>query len=139
MHFEESPASKSLHYKKIVLEFGTYYLLDRFFIMEINEGTHFNWDKLNFLLNSLRDHYGHHMHLAYIANRVHSYSIDPVLWSYFDKDDSILVAASIVSYRDSTRMSANIEKQIASIPLKRAKSLEEAIAWVQQLKELKSR
>ena len=74
--------------------------------------------------------------MAYIANRVNAYSIDPVLWSYFDKDDSILIAAAIVSYRDSTYLSANIEKQMASIPLKRAHSFGEAINWVQQLHEL---
>jgi len=66
---------------------------------------------------------------------VNTYSIDPVLWSYFDKDDSILIAASIVSYRDSTFMSANIEGKMASIPMKRALSLGEAINWVQQLNE----
>lgn len=87
-------------------------------------------------MTSLRSHCGYHKTLAYIANRVNSYSIDPVLWSYFDKDDSILIAASIVSYRDSTFLSANIEKQIAAIPLKRAQSLDEAIEWVNQLKEL---
>ena len=103
--------------------------------MEVNEGEHFNWDKLNILLDALRDHYGNHKALAYIANRVNSYSIDPVLWSYFDKDDSILVAASIVSYSDSSFMNANIEKHLAKIPLKRAHSLGEAINWVQRLKE----
>jgi hypothetical protein len=71
-----------------------------------------------------------------VANRVNSYSIDPVLWSYFDKEDSILIAASIVSYRDSTFINANIEKQLASIPIKRARTLEEAISWVEQLNEL---
>lgn len=136
MQFEDSPFSKSLAYKKVVLDFGCYYLCDRFFIMEINEGEHFNWDKLDQLLSSLETNYGLHKTLAYIANRVNAYSIDPVLWSYFDKDDSILVAASIVSYRDSTFLSANIEKQFASIPIKRALSLEEALNWVQQLREL---
>lgn len=136
MRFEESPISKTLNYQKVELEFGSYYLLDKYFIMEINEGEHLNWKKLNALLTSLRSHCGYHKTLAYIANRVNSYSIDPVLWSYFDKDDSILIAASIVSYRDSTFLSANIEKQIAAIPLKRAQSLDEAIEWVNQLKEL---
>lgn len=103
--------------------------------MEVNEGEHFNWDKLEQLLTSLQDYYGFNKTLAYVANRVNAYSIDPVLWSYFDKDDSILVAASIVSYRDSTFLSANIEKQLASIPIKRAISLSEAIQWVQQLNE----
>ncbi len=127
MLFEKSPFSKSLKYKKVILDFGTYYLFDSFFIMEVNEGEHFNNDKLNELLKNLRKHYGTHKHLAYIANRVHSYSIDPVLWSYFDKDDSILIAAAIVSYRDSTLMNANIEKQLASIPLKRAKTLKKLL------------
>ncbi|WP_299520816.1 hypothetical protein [Winogradskyella sp.] len=135
MRFEDSPFSKSLNYDKVVLDFGSYFLFDDFFIMEVNEGEHFNWDKLNSLLDSLRAYYGNHKTLAYIANRVNSYSIDPVLWSYFDKDDSILIAASIISYRDSTYINANIEKQMASIPMKRALSLEEAINWVQQLKE----
>lgn len=135
MHFEDSDFSKQLNYTKIELNFGFLYLTDDFFIMEVNEEEHFNWDKLNTVLDSLRNHYGNHKTLAYIANRVNSYSIDPVLWSYFDKDDSILIAASIVSYRDSSFMNANIEKQMASIPLKKAHSLGEAINWVQQLKE----
>lgn len=135
MHFEDSDFSKQLNYTKIELNFGFLYLTDDFFIMEVNEEEHFNWDKLNTVLDSLRNHYGNHKTLAYIANRVNSYSIDPVLWSYFDKDDNILIAASIVSYRDSSFMNANIEKQMASIPLKRAHSLGEAINWVQQLKE----
>lgn len=135
MRFEDSPLSKSINYEKVILDFGSYYLCDNFFIMEINEGEHFNWDKLNILLDSLRTYYGNHKVLAYISNRINSYSIDPVLWSYFDKDDSILIAASIVSYRDSTYLNANIEKQIASIPMKRAWSLGEAIDWVKHLSE----
>ena len=136
MRFEDSPLSKTLTHKKIVLEFGTNYLFDNFFIMEVNEGIHFNSEKLNTLLAEIRKHYGNGKQLAYIANRVNAYSIDPVLWSYFDEDDSILVAASIVSYRDSTYINANIEKHMASIPMKRALSLGEAINWVQQINEL---
>ena len=136
MNFEDSPLSKSLSYQKIVLNFGTNYLFDDFFIMEVNEGEHFNSKKLNTLIQHLRTHYGSNKQLAYIANRVNSYSIDPVLWSYFDNDDSILVAASIVSYRKSTIMSAKIEKQLASISLKCSTSIEEAINWVKGLSEL---
>lgn len=136
MKFEKSPISKLITYEKIMLDFGSYYLCDNFFIMEVDDGVHLNWEKLEKLIISLRDYYGSHKTLAYISNRINSYSIDPLLWSYFDKEDSILIAASIVSYRDSTFMSANIEKQLASIPLKRANNLDEAINWVQQLAEL---
>jgi hypothetical protein len=136
MRFEESAVSHSIKYKKVILDFGSYYLCDKFFIMEVNEGEHFNFKKLTQLLTQILEHYGPIKQLAYIANRVNSYSIDPVLWSYFEKDESILIAASIISYRDSTFLNANIEKQMASIPIKRANSLNEAISWVQKLKEL---
>lgn len=135
MFFEASIFAKSLNYKKVELDFGVYYLFDNFFITEVNEGEHFDYPKLNMLLSSLRAHYGSHKRLAYIANRIHSYSIDPVLWSYFDEDDSILIAAAIVIYRDSTYLNANIEKQLASIPIKRAQSLNDALNWVSGLKE----
>ena len=59
-----------MNYEKVVLDIGSYYLLDNFFIMEINEGEHFNWKELNKVLTILRDHYGYHKTLAYIANRV---------------------------------------------------------------------
>ncbi|WP_353778700.1 hypothetical protein [Winogradskyella sp. 3972H.M.0a.05] len=136
MRFENSPYQKSLSSQKKVLDFADLYLCDDFFIMEVNEGIHFDREKLDDLLDSLRNHYGNHKRLAYIANRVNSYSIEPILWSYFDEDDSILFAASIVSYRDSTYMSANIEKKMAAISIKRSDSLERAIDWVQNLKEL---
>jgi len=135
MFFEASIFAKSLNYKKVELDFGVYYLFDNFFITEVNEGEHFDYAKLNVLLSSLRAHYGTHKRLAYIANRINSYSIDPVLWSYFDEDDSILIAAAIVIYRDSTYLNANIEKQLASIPIKRAQSLNDALNWVSGLKE----
>ncbi len=48
----------------------------------------------------------------------------------------MLVAASIVTYSNSSFMNASIEKKLASISLKRSSSLEEAIGWVQQLSEL---
>lgn len=136
MRFEDSSLSKSLSYKKVELDFGTNYLLDDFFIMEVNEGVHLNSQKLNTLLSEVRNHYGSHKQLAYISNRVNSYSIDPVLWSYFDEDDSILIAAAIISYRKSTLMSANIEKQLSSISMKRSKNIEEAVDWVKGLSEL---
>lgn len=136
MHFENSLLSQSLTYEKLTLDFGTNYLFENFIIMEVNEGVHFNFDKLNELLTEITAHYGFDKKLAYIANRVNSYSIDPILWSYFDKDDNMLVAASIVTYSNSSFMNASIEKKLASISLKRSSSLEEAIGWVQQLTEL---
>ena len=137
MTFENSPLKDALSHMKQDLDFGKLYLCSNFFIMEINEGVHFDRSKLDTLLDNIRDHYGNHKRVAYIANRVNSYSIEPILWSYFDEDDSVLVAATIVSYRESTLMSANIEKQLASISIKRSDNLNSAVHWVQNLTEFK--
>lgn len=136
MKFEESLLSTKFDTTKLDLGFGFIFLADNFFIMEVNEGEHFNRVKLDQLLSALRTHYGTNKKIAYIANRVNSYSIDPILWSYFDEDDSILLAGSIVVYRESTMMSAAIEKQLSPISLKRSSSLEEAVNWVENLAEL---
>lgn len=136
MRFEDSHLSKTLSFTIITTEFCKNYMFEDFFIMEVDEGIHFNIEKFNLLLTIIRDHFGVHKRIAFISNRINSYSIDPVLWSYFDKDDSYLIAAAIVSYRESTFLSANIEKQLASIPIKRSKNLEEAIDWIRDLREL---
>jgi len=54
---------------------------------------------------------------------MNAHFIDPFLWSYFDKDDFVLTAASIVCYRDSIFLNTNTEKLIAIVPMKRVLSL----------------
>ncbi len=134
MYFEHSEIYKHLRCHKLELSFGTYYLCDHFFLSEINNGEHIDIKKANILLEHLYTFYGEGKQLAYIANRMNSYSVDPSLWDYF-KERFNLVAASIVCYRDSTYLNANIEKQFASISLKRAQTLEESITWVKNLRE----
>ena len=59
---------------------------------------------------------------------MNSYSIDPLLWSYFDKDDSILIAASIVSYRDSTLFKCQYRKTNVSYSFEKvSKTLEKKL------------
>ncbi|MDO1500801.1 hypothetical protein Q2T40_11735 [Winogradskyella maritima] len=136
MKFEASPIAKSQPYQRIELPFGNYFLLDNYFVMEVHEGEHIDTEKVAVLIESLITHYGSRKKLAYIANRINNYSIDPILWSYFDAEDNILVAASIISYRESTAMSATLEKELASISIKRASNLDEAVEWISTLKEL---
>ncbi|MCC1483751.1 hypothetical protein [Winogradskyella immobilis] len=136
MKFEDSEISKSTNYQKVILNFCTYYACDKYFILEVNEGEHFDQQKLETLIRSLLDMYSGFNNLAYVANRVNSYSIDPILWSYFNSEDAIIIASAIVIYRESTFFNANLEKQLSNISIKRASSLKEAIEWIHQLDEL---
>ncbi|SHH50794.1 hypothetical protein [Winogradskyella jejuensis] len=135
MRFEDSPISKSINYRKGTLSFCDYYAADKFIIVEVNQGVHFDEEKLETLIEEFIDIYPPTQQLAYITNRINNYSSDPILWNYLDNDIPV-VGAAIVTYRDSTLLSANIEKHISKISVKRAYTIEEAIGWALRLKEL---
>ena len=137
MIFEKSTYFNQLTYKKLVFPFGKFYLFDNFVISELNEGIHFDWGKIQELSVELISHYGYNISIAYISNRIHSHSIDPHLWTNFNKEFGFIVANAVVVYDDISYMNATLEKQFTGKSLKRCSSLEEAIHWVQNLDEFK--
>ena len=138
MFFEKSNYFKLLKHRKITLSFGDFYLLDNFIIAEFNEGTHFNWNKIQELAAELIRHYSYELKIGFIANRVNSYSTDPHLWTNFNQEFGFFVATAIVVYDDISYMNATLEKQFTENSLKRCSSLEEGIHWMQNLDEFKS-
>lgn len=138
MNFENSNYFKLLNHQKLTLPFGDFYLLDKFIIAEFHEGTHFDWSKIELLAAKFINHYGYNLKIGYISNRVNSYSIDPHFWADFNKEYGFIVASAVVVYNDMSYMNATIEKQISGNSLKRCSSLEEAIYWIENLKEFKS-
>lgn len=138
MFFEKSNYFNLLKHQKITLYFGDFYLLENFIIAEFNEGIHFDWDKIQELATELIRHYGYELKIGFISNRVNSYSTDPRLWTKFNQEFGFIVASAIVVYDDISYMNATLEKQFSENSLKRCSSLEEALHWMQNLKEFKS-
>lgn len=137
MTFENSIFAKQLNFKKISLSFGNFYLLDNFTIAEINEGIHLDWNKIEELINHLVLYYGEDIRIGYLTNRVNSYSIEPQSWIKFEKEYGFIVASAIVVYNDFAFINATLEKQFAKSSIKRCNSLDQAISWMQNLKEFK--
>lgn len=137
MRFEESKYFNLLPHSKIEFPFGNYYLFDNFVISELDEGVHFDWDKILDVIAALMDNYGDEIEIAYISNRVHSYSIEPQLWYRFHSEYNFIIATATVAYNDFGYINASIEKQFAKISLKRCEDLAAAISWVKQLKEFR--
>ncbi len=134
MKFENSEFSKLIHYK-IEMPFGNFYLLEKFFISEIHEGVHFDWEMIKSVMTEVVEFYGENAKIGYISNRVNSYSMNPQTWNKVQKKYNLLFASAIVSYNNITFMNASIEKQFTTISIKRCLSLEEAIQWIKSLNE----
>lgn len=134
MKFENSEFSKLNHYK-VEMPFGNFYLFEKFFISEINEGVHFDWEMIKTVMTEVVEFYGTNIKVGYISNRVNSYSMDPQTWDKVRKKYNLIFAGAIVSYNNFTFMNASIEKQFSKTSIKRCLSLEEAIQWIKSLKE----
>ncbi len=136
MTFENSKYFNVLKHSKVEFSFGKFYLFDKFIISEINEGIHFDWDKIQQVIAVLIDYYGSNLKIGYISNRVNPYSIEPQLWIRFQRDFGFIVASAMISYTELNYINASIEKRFSEISIKRCGSLDEAINWTKNLKEL---
>ena len=135
MKFEDSSYFDTLSHTKVEFTFGDFFLFDKFIISELNEGIHFDWDKIEEVIAMLQDNYGDTIKIGYISNRVNSYSIDPQNWVDFQKQYDFVVATAVISYSEFAYMNATIEKRFFENSLKRCMNLDEAIGWIQNLKE----
>lgn len=135
MRFEETDFATIEKYSKVEFSFGAIYLCENFVISELNEGTHFDWDKILEVIGVTLDFYGKNFQIAYISNRIESYSIEPLLWLKFHKEFDFIIAMATISYSDFGYINASIEKQFAQVSLKRCEDLPEAITWVKNLRE----
>ncbi|MBA6152587.1 hypothetical protein [Gelidibacter maritimus] len=135
MRFEESKYFDLLPHTKIEFSFGNYYFCKNFVISELQEGVHFDWEKILEVIGAMLDYYGEGIEIAYISNRVNPYSIEPQLWYRFHEEFDFIIATATVAYNDFGYINASIEKQFANISLKRCDNLSEALSWVKHLKE----
>jgi len=135
MKFEDSEYYKTLKHTKLEKPFGNFYFFETFLIAELNEGVHFDWEKIVDAMSDLINFYGEGVKLAYLSNRVNSYSMDPNSWEKIYKKYNVIIASAIVSYNNFTFMNASLEKGFSKKSIKRCLSLDEAIKWIFSLKE----
>ena len=133
MKFENSKYFNTLTHKLIELPFGKFYLCEEFMISEIDPEIHFDWEMIETLIPFLIEHYGEDINIAYISNRVHSYSFDPNSWIKFERDYDFVFTGAVVYYDELNEINAALEKKIMKNSLKPYRNLDEAINWVLNL------
>ena len=137
MKFKDSKYYNLKHYQ-IERPFGNFYLLENFFVSELNEGVHFDWEMIKSVMDEVVLFYGSDAKIGYISNRTNSYSTNPQTWDGIYKKYGLIIAGAIVTYNAMAFMNATLEKQFFKKSIKRCLSLEEAIEWISNLKELKN-
>ena len=136
MKIEESKYIK-LNHKKINFPFGTFYCFDAFLLAELNQGIHFNWERVKEVADSALNYYGENIKIAYISNRINSYSIEPQSWLKFEQKYNFFEATAIVVYDSKKGLSVELEKLFTKELIVIFKTLDEAINWALELKENK--
>ncbi|MDO1500800.1 hypothetical protein Q2T40_11730 [Winogradskyella maritima] len=136
MKFENSTLYTNLKFHKLQLEFGTYYLCDSFVIGELNAGVHFDFNKADIIAEEIIKHYGEGPKLNLIANRIHSYSVEPQNWTrVLKKYPDLLCSSCVVAYNTMSTLNASLENRFFIEDILLFNSLEDAVLWAQRFKK----
>jgi len=122
---------KDKYRAKLVLDFGDFYIFDKYIIGEVHEGEHVGWDAVKVLIERVYEHFGSRdVDIAYISNRIHSYSLQPKDWLNFYRERHKIKSFNIVAYNKLGAMNIALERIFSKAPIKRFSNLEAAVDWV---------
>jgi len=127
----ENSVFKDTYRVKLVLNFGDFYVFDKYIIGQVNEGEHVGWDAVKVLIDSVYEHFGStDIDIAYISNRIHSYSLQPKDWLNFYRERHKIESFNIVTYNKLGAMNIALERIFSKAPIKKFSNLETAVDWV---------
>ncbi|RRQ49955.1 hypothetical protein DZC72_05060 [Maribacter algicola] len=119
-------------------EFGVFYYFDGLVISEINEGVVFDWNMAKRAVAAAKEIFGEEKPIAYISNRINSYTVVPTEWLKFYKNRHQLSYYSVVGSTQGSFASIVLEKMFFKESLRQFNDLEAAVAWsLDRIKEKK--
>lgn len=104
------------------------FIFDDFLIKQVKEGELVSYKETETFKELLDIHFKNKK-VAYISNRVHSFSINPMVYKEAEKIPN-LIAVAIIPGSESMRSNAEFEKQFYHKPYGIFDNLTDAIAWV---------
>ncbi|NNE76976.1 MAG: hypothetical protein HKN31_07875 [Pricia sp.] len=115
------------------MDVGTFYFYKNFMVAEIKEGIALTIENATEMLQLAKEYFGNKTPFVYITNRIKSYSFNPT--DHFKTVAMFpnLKGYATVTYDDINHEIAELEQSFMLRPSKNFRSLEEAIAWVDEL------
>lgn len=102
---------------------------DKYVISVINEGLDLNDDLVEKIIKLMHEQYGYYKPFGYITHRIHSYSINPLVYIKVSEVPN-LVCFAVVSNKMFDTFNINIEKVFNKKPHELFMTIQEAINWV---------
>lgn len=113
------------------------FIFDDFLIKQVKEGADINHNQTEEFKTILKEHFNG-KNMAYISNRVFSYSVNPLIYKEAEKISN-LVAIAIIPDNHKMRANAEYERQFYDRPFGIFNNLSDAIQWVHKIIEKENR
>ncbi|WP_299130342.1 hypothetical protein [uncultured Winogradskyella sp.] len=107
------------------------FVFDDFLIKQIKEGEVIDKEELE-IFNEVLDKHFNNKNMAYISNRVTSYSVNPLVYKEAEKISN-LVAIAIIPADEKMKANAEYERQFYNKPFGIFDNLSDAIKWVHKI------
>jgi hypothetical protein len=109
------------------------FIFDDFLIKQVREGELVDQEKVDEFKLILKTHFDG-KNMAYISNRVFSYSVNPLVYKQAEKIPN-LVAIAVIPANKKIHASATFENQFYDRPFGIFENLSDAIQWVHTIIE----
>lgn len=113
------------------LSFTTLKFYPKFVVSTVKENILLDEEHINTLKDAILEHY-QNKPFIYLANRVNSYSVNPLIYVNLIQLQ-VLKGIGIISEDLQRLKTANFEKQFASFPFELFQNKDEAKAWAHRL------
>lgn len=120
-------------FKIIDLGFSKLELFPGYLINHCKEGVVIDYDELNSLIMIFDYHYANQK-FGYISNRVHSYSVNPIMHQISESHDNI-VAHAIVCYSQNCEQNIAYEQKFSRLKFQLFSDLRVAQKWMEDVLE----
>ncbi len=118
-------------------EFGVFYYFEGLVISEMKEGAFFNWKMAKKAIKAAHEIFGEDQPIAYISNRINSYTVVPADWVKFYKNRHQLDFYSVVGSTQGSFASLVLERMFFQNSINQFSDLESAVEW--SVNKIKSR
>ena len=120
----------------IDLEFAHIELFENFLIVTVNEGIVFDTPEVEKIVEISKAHF-YERPFGYISNRKNDYTVNPTCYKGAEESMPHMVGIATLCYSEGSYKTAIFSEQFFSWPHKAFYTIEECVAWINQLIENK--
>lgn len=124
------PAKKTVIVREYLLDVGKIQVYENYMVSIFDEGATLTLERAYQIIGISEIHF-RNKHFGFISHRIHSYAIDPTVYTYLRQLDN-LKAFAIVSNKEIDMHNFHIEKLFYKNAMKLFLDYQKALTWVRR-------